>query len=49
MEWLRYTSDVFGRKMLVGLNWDYLWVPAVAAAVIIALHLGLKLVRRRPH
>lgn len=49
MEWLRYTSDVFGRRMLVGLNWDLLWVPVVAAAAVIVLHILLKLVRRRSH
>lgn len=47
MQLLRYTQDVFGRKMLVGVNWDLLWIPVAAAGVVIALHLILRL-RRRP-
>lgn len=49
MEWLRYTSDMFGRRMLVGVNWDLIWVPVAAAAAIIVLHLILRRVRRRRH
>ena len=46
MEFLRYTQDVFGQSMLVGVNWGLLWVPVAAAAVVIALHLLLRFVRR---
>jgi NADH:ubiquinone oxidoreductase subunit K len=46
MEFLRYQQDVFGQKMLVGMNWDVLWLPVAAAAAVIGLHLILKLVRR---
>jgi hypothetical protein len=46
MEMLRYQQDVFGQKMLVGMNWDLLWLPVAAAVAVIALHLILKLVRR---
>jgi hypothetical protein len=49
MEWLRYTSDVFGRRMLVGLNWDLIWIPVTAAAAIIVMHIALKLARRQRH
>jgi hypothetical protein len=35
--------------MLVGLNWDLIWVPAAAAAAMIVLHMLIKLVRRRRH
>ena len=38
MDLLRYQQDVFGQKMLVGVNWDLLWLPLVAAAVVIVLH-----------
>lgn len=34
--------------MLVGLNWDHIWVPAAGAAALILLHILLKLVRGRP-
>ena len=46
MELLRYQQDVFGQSMLVGMNWDYLWLPVAAAVLVICLHLALKLLRR---
>lgn len=46
MEILRYTKDVFGQKMLVGVSWDFLWVPVALAAVVIAAHLVLRARRR---
>lgn len=46
MEWLRYQTDVFGQKALVGVNFELLWVPVAAAAAVIAGHILLKLVRR---
>jgi hypothetical protein len=46
MAWLDYSKDAFGRKMLTGVNWDLLWVPVAAAALVIAAHLVLRLVRR---
>jgi len=46
MEFLRYQQDVFGQSMLVGMNWDVLWLPVAAAAAIIALHLVLRFLRR---
>ena len=42
MEPLRYTRDVFGQKLLVGVNWDLLWVPVAAAGLIIVVHLLLR-------
>ena len=47
MDFLRYATDVFGQKALVGMNWELLWLPVAAAAVVIVLHLGLRAVRRR--
>jgi len=47
MEILRYTKDVFGQKMLVGVNWELLWLPVVSAGVIIGLHLIRRQLRRR--
>ena len=46
MEVLRYTKDVFGQKLLVGVSWDILWIPIVFAGVVIALHLLLRARRR---
>lgn len=43
---LRFQQDVFGQKMLVGMNWDYLWLPVAAAAAVIVLHLILKMLRQ---
>ena len=42
MELLRYTRDVFGQKLLVGVNWDLLWVPVAAAGAVILVHLLLR-------
>ena len=47
MELLRYKQDVFGQKMLVGMNWELLWLPVAAAAAVIAVHLILKFQRRQ--
>jgi hypothetical protein len=44
---LRYTKDVFGQKMLVGVSWDYLWVPVALAVLVIAAHQILRLKQRR--
>lgn len=46
MEFLRYTRDVFGQTMLVGVNWEFLWLPVAAAGAVIILHLVLRRVRR---
>ena len=46
MEPLRYQQDVFGQKMLVGMNWDLLWLPVAAAAAVIVLHLILRALRK---
>ena len=46
MELLRYNQDVFGQKMLVGMNWEVLWVPVAAAAVVILLNLLFRFIRR---
>ncbi len=46
MELLRYTRDVFGQKLLVGVNWDLLWVPIAAAGAFILVHLLLRARRR---
>jgi hypothetical protein len=49
MEFLRYSQDVFGQRMLVGMNWDTLWLPVAAAAGVILVHLVVRAVRRRQH
>ena len=46
MEILNYKQDVFGQSMLVGVNYDFLWLPVAAAAVVIGLHVLLKFMRR---
>ncbi len=46
MEVLRYTKDVFGQKLLVGVSWDILWIPVALAGVVIAVHLLLRARRR---
>ena len=46
MEILRYTTDVYGRKLLVGVSWDLLWVPVALAGIAIVVHQVVR-VRRR--
>jgi hypothetical protein len=38
MEILRYTKDVFGQKLLVGVSFELLWVPVALAAAVIICH-----------
>jgi hypothetical protein len=38
MEILRYTKDVFGQKLLVGVSFELLWVPVALAAAVIVCH-----------
>ena len=38
MDLLRFSQDVFGQKMLVGMDWENLWMPVAAAFAVIALH-----------
>ncbi|MCE2523872.1 MAG: hypothetical protein J4F49_11765 [Rhodobacteraceae bacterium] len=46
MELLRFTKDMFGQKMLVGINWELLWLPVAAALAVIALHLFVRALRK---
>ena len=45
MELLRFENDIFGQTLLVGINWDLLWVPPAAAAAVIVLHLAIRFLR----
>jgi hypothetical protein len=47
MEFLRYQKSVWGEKLLIGVSWDFLWVPFAAAACVIAVHLMLRTRQRR--
>jgi len=38
MELFRYTRNVWGQEMLVGMSWELLWVPVAAALAFIFLH-----------
>lgn len=46
MEVLRYTTDVYGRKLLVGVSWDLLWVPVALAGIAIIVHQFVRARRR---
>ena len=46
MDLLRFSQDVFGQKMLVGMNWDLLWLPLAAAAVVIVLHMLFRILSK---
>ena len=47
MELLQYKKDMFGQKLLIGVNWDLLWVPVVAAFSLIILHMLIKNIRNK--
>ena len=38
MDIATYKKDVWGREVLLGVSWDWLWVVLVAAFVFIAIH-----------
>ena len=45
MSILRYQQDVFGQSMLVGINWEWLWLPVVAALAVVVVQVVLRLMR----
>lgn len=47
LEVLRHSKDAWGQKMLVGVSWELTWIPLVAAAVAIAVHLVIRYRRGR--
>jgi hypothetical protein len=48
LDWLRYSSDAWGRQVLEGVSWDLLWLFFGAGLVFICLHLVyLRICRRR--
>ena len=47
LELLRFTKNVWGQKMLLGVSWDLLWVPVAAGAAFIVLHQVVRIVRSR--
>lgn len=38
MEILRHTKSAWGQKILVGVSWDLVWIPLVAALLVIVVH-----------
>ena len=46
MEFLNYTKDVFGQKLLVGVNLELFWLPIAAGGAIIMLHLIVRRLRK---
>ncbi len=46
MEILRYTTDFYGRKLIVGVSWDLLWVPVALAGIAIIVHQIMRARRR---
>ena len=47
MEFLRHSKDAWGQKMLVGVSWDLLWIPIVAAFAVIVVHFALRYWRNK--
>ena len=47
MEVFRFSKNVWGQEMLLGMSWDLLWVPVAAAFACIAAHQLFRLVFRR--
>ncbi len=46
-ELLRFTKNVWGQKILLGVSWDLIWVPVAAAAVFIVLHQIIRFAKSR--
>ncbi len=47
MELFRFSKNVWGQEMLLGMSWDLLWVPVGAAFAWIAAHQLLRLIPKR--
>ena len=47
MEVLKFSKNVWGQEMLIGVSWDILWLPIVAAAVFILVHQVLRVLSRQ--
>ena len=43
MEFFRFSKNVWGQEMLLGVSWDPLWIPVAAAFVAILLHQLIRL------
>ncbi len=43
LELLRFTKNVWGQEMLLGVSWDLMWGPVAAAAAFIVLHQIIRL------
>ncbi len=46
-ELLRFTKNVWGQKMLLGVSWDLIWVAVAAALAFIALHQIIRFAKSR--
>ena len=47
LEVLRFTKNVWGQEMLLGVSWDLMWVPVAAAAAFIVLHQIIRFAKSR--
>jgi hypothetical protein len=47
MEFFRFSQNVWGQEILLGMSWEPLWVPVAAAFVFIAAHLVIRALKRR--
>ena len=43
MELFRFSKNVWGQEMLLGMSWDPLWIPVAAAFTVIVLHQIIRL------
>lgn len=46
-EFLRFTKNVWGQEMLLGVSWDLMWVPVAAAAAFIVLHQIIRFIKSK--
>jgi len=44
-EFVRVSKNVWGQEMLLGVSWDLLWVPVVAAFCFILVHQVIRLIK----
>ncbi|SVC95325.1 uncharacterized protein METZ01_LOCUS348179 [marine metagenome] len=46
MEFFRFSKNVWGQEMLLGMSWDILWLPVAAAFAFIIIHQAIRLLNR---